>query len=101
MKKLFLDDMRSPFDTGYDVVRSVEEAIDYVNRYGCPDLIAFDYHLGFGRNVLPFVHYLVNEDISKNGKLIPKDFTYTVHSNDPRAKGRIWDVLGVYLESRT
>lgn len=100
MRKLFLDDLRTPFEKGYDVVRSNEEAIAYVKRYGCPEIIAFDYHLGFMTTVMPFVHFLIDEDIRKDGKFIPENFTYTVHSNDPRAKGKIGYILDAYLESR-
>ena len=100
MRKLFLDDLRTPFEPGYDIARSNDEAMAYVKRYGCPKIIAFDFHLGWFTTVIPFVKWLIDEDTQKKGTLIPKDFTYTVHSNDPKAEGKISMLLDAHLATK-
>ena len=42
MSKLYIDDMRRPPDTSWDLVHDVTEAIVYVSTNGCPDEISFD-----------------------------------------------------------
>jgi len=56
-KKLFLDDIRNPIDCTYyissgeiylelwDIVRSYNEFIDYIELNGVPDVISFDHDL--------------------------------------------------------
>jgi hypothetical protein len=46
MSKLFLDDMR-PAPSGWDLVRSYQEFVDYVDKLGVPQVISFDHDLGF------------------------------------------------------
>lgn len=46
MRKLFLDDSRLPPDFTWDVVRSYEEFIAYIELHGVPDVISFDHDLG-------------------------------------------------------
>jgi hypothetical protein len=45
MKKLFLDDIREPWDRTWDVVRSYDAFMKYIEQYGVPDVIAFDHDL--------------------------------------------------------
>jgi hypothetical protein len=44
--KLFLDDLRSPPDASWDVVRSYEEHVGHIESHGTPDVISFDHDLG-------------------------------------------------------
>ena len=66
MKKLFLDDVRVPYDCriymshrvgnkaevyimdGWSVVRSHNEFVDWVETNGLPDLVSFDHDLALG-----------------------------------------------------
>lgn len=45
MKKLFLDDVRNPPDSTWDVVRSYDAFVDYIEKNGVPDMISFDHDL--------------------------------------------------------
>jgi hypothetical protein len=45
MRKLFLDDVRKPYDHTWDVVRSHAAFVDFINEHGCPDVISFDHDL--------------------------------------------------------
>jgi len=47
VKKLFLDDIRLPPDDTWDVVRSYDEFVAYIEANGMPDVISFDHDLGF------------------------------------------------------
>lgn len=46
MTKLFLDDVREPFDNTWFVVRNFHTYVSYIKKYGVPDVIAFDHDLG-------------------------------------------------------
>lgn len=46
MAKLFLDDIRSPPDDSWTVVRSFQEFRNYILNNKMPDLISFDHDLG-------------------------------------------------------
>jgi hypothetical protein len=46
MKKLYLDDIRYPSKSdGWDIVRSYNQFVDYIQKNGLPDLISFDHDL--------------------------------------------------------
>lgn len=46
MKKLYLDDIRNPTTEGWDIVRSYDEFVNYIETNGVPDVISFDHDLG-------------------------------------------------------
>jgi hypothetical protein len=45
-RRLFLDDVRDPPDRSWDVVRSFDEFVRYIEAHGMPDEISFDHDLG-------------------------------------------------------
>lgn len=47
MKKLFLDDVRQPKELGWDVVRTYDAFVKYLDDNGCPDVVSFDHDLAF------------------------------------------------------
>ncbi len=55
MKKLFLDDIRKPYDSSWDLVKSYQQFVSYIETNGCPDVISFDHDLAWD-------HYPLNED---------------------------------------
>ena len=55
MSKLYIDDMRRPSDSSWDLVTDTASAIEYVSMYGCPDEISFDYCLADGKTIMPFI----------------------------------------------
>lgn len=46
MRKLFLDDTRNSPDNDWDVVRSYDEFVEYIETNGVPEIISFDHDLG-------------------------------------------------------
>jgi hypothetical protein len=44
-KKLYLDDIRTPKTEGWDIVRSYEEFVNYIEMNGIPDVVSFDHDL--------------------------------------------------------
>jgi hypothetical protein len=44
-KKLYLDDVRTPKSDGWDIVRSYDEFVNYIEINGVPDEISFDHDL--------------------------------------------------------
>jgi len=45
LKKLYLDDIRTPKTEGWDIVRSYDEFINYIKLNGAPDEVSFDHDL--------------------------------------------------------
>lgn len=45
LKKLYLDDIRTPKTDGWDIVRSYDEFVSYIETNGIPDIISFDHDL--------------------------------------------------------
>jgi hypothetical protein len=100
--KLYLDDIRSPCDDSFVVVRSVKEAIGFVLENGMPDFISFDHDLGCSNDgqIYPsgydFVKWLVEADMS--GAInISDDFSFAVHSQNPVGTKNIEALLNGYL----
>ena len=100
--KMFLDDIRDP-KNDYDViVRSYEEAINFVKENGIPTFISFDHDLGCDEmgNILKdgydFAKWLVDMDIENIHKF-PDNFTFEIHSANPIGKNHIKSILNNYL----
>lgn len=100
LKKLYIDDLRRPPDLTWDLAKSTSDAMDYVLLNGCPDMISFDYYLGGGQTIQPFVLWLIDEDKRQNGQLMPADFRFESHSSSPAGTAWINLKLGQYLLNR-
>lgn len=100
MSKLYIDDMRRPFDDSWDLVTDTASAIEYVTLYGCPDEISFDYCLANGLTVIPFIEWLIEEDKKQNGTFIPAHFQFDSHSSSLAGTAEIMRVLSGYLKNR-
>lgn len=100
--KLYLDDIRNPKSSEFKIVRSYEEAIDYVKAHGIPKYISFDHDLGCTESgkLLPsghdFAKWLVEMDIEKL-HTFPSDFKFNVHSANPIGRNNIQALLNNYL----
>ena len=91
---LFLDDERFPkTPRKWNIVRSVEEAKEYVLKNGCPSYISFDNDLQQKLEGIDFAHWLVEHDMDHEGCFIPKDFEFNVHSANVPASARIQSLL--------
>ena len=86
--KLFIDDERFPTKPDWFVARTSEQAITAIKNYGFPKEIAFDHDLGDDDTVINFLNFLPNYFIDTNTK-IPKDFKYSIHSQNPVGKENI------------
>ena len=98
MAKLYIDDMRQPPDSSWDLVRDTAEAIAYISQNGCPDEISFDYCLANGLTIMPFIDWLIERD--KKEKIIPKNFCFDSHSSSIAGTSEILRVFGGYLKTK-
>ena len=88
MKKLFIDDLRMPASADWTIVRSSQEAIDWLTKNGMPDMISFDHDLGGNDTAITIINWII--DGLLDGRLsLQDDFTYTVHSANPVGKENI------------
>ena len=100
--KLFIDDLRPIPDDSWVVVRSCQEACDYVSKHGVPSIISFDHDLGIKpdgteESAFTFAKWLVEQDL--DGKIdLSKDFTFKIHSANPVGRKNIEGLLQGYLD---
>jgi len=120
MKYLFLDDERMPRDVkwlliggvgswgaDWQIVRSFNEAKEWVLKNGFPDVISFDHDLGDahyygdysdGNTGMDFAKWLVEYDMDTN--TMPTDFKFTVHSMNPQGVINIETLMNNYIRFR-
>jgi len=102
-KKLYLDDIRVPQTDDFVVVRSFDEAVKYIQKFGIPNYISFDHDLGCDQNgtVLKtgydFAKFLIDCDLD-NTVIFPNNFVFNVHSANPIGKQNIENILNSYLK---
>ena len=97
--RLYIDDIRNPKTDGFEVVRTSQEAIDFMTENGCPEYISFDHDLGGDDTSMRVVHFMVDRDI-ENCDFIPDSFAFNVHSANPVGAGNITGLLNNYLDFR-
>lgn len=106
MKKLFLDDIRSPgmVYTGaeardFQVVRTYTEFVAYIDQNGLPDFISFDNDLGLDQNgeVAPDGYAAAKWLVYESG-LELRHLKFKVHSANPVAAEQIRGLLNNYLK---
>ena len=102
MTKLYLDDIREPDDADCIVVRSFDEATNFVLERGVPEFISFDHDLGcsddgqINHSGYDFARWLVESVIS--GLItISDDFTFAIHSQNPVGSKNIEMLLNRYM----
>ena len=120
MKYLFLDDERMPKDVtwvrignvghwgaDWQIVRSLQEAKDWVLKNGFPDVISFDHDLGLDHysgnysdktTGFDFAKWLVEYDMDTN--TMPSNFAFTVHSMNPVGVQNIRSLLDNYIRQK-
>ncbi len=99
--RLFLDDERDPPDDGQDwkIVRSVNEAMNFVFMHGFPAYVSFDNELGeIGCEGRDFAKWLIEEDI-ENGTM-PDNFAWYAHTQNPIARDAIDGILSAYMRHK-
>ena len=96
MRNLFIDDERFPnYDA--DIVRSSQEAIQYIQTNGMPDFISFDHDLGGDDTAMIVVDWIINSYLDNQLK-IKDDFRFGVHSQNPIGKKNIEVKLNRFLD---
>lgn len=101
MERLYIDDERNPkTNHNWVVVRTSEEAIEYLTRYGCPTYISFDHDLGGDDTSMIIVKWLIEMDIGMSNEFIPENFEFNVHSANPVGAKNIEGYLNSYLGQR-
>jgi hypothetical protein len=101
--KLFLDDERFPPNDGaeWHIVRTMGEAISYMEENGCPDFISWDHDLGQDEPTgYDLVNWMIDRDLDLEGSFIPKTFTFYVHSQNSVGVVNINSKLRSYLDFR-
>jgi hypothetical protein len=121
MKKLFLDDIRIPKDCAnglvpshlnkfyweneWNIVRSHNEFVDWINKNGLPDFISFDHDLADVHYTMDFSKHFHNQGTEKTGYDSAKwlgDYcidskcklpNFVVHSQNPVGKANIQGYL--------
>ena len=106
MKKLFLDDIRSPemvFDKtvakDFVVVRNYADFVKYIKQNGLPEFISFDNDLGLDENgeIAPD-GYAVAKWLVYESELDLQYLKFKVHSANPVAAEQIKGLLANYID---
>lgn len=101
MYKMFLDDERFPVTDDFTIVRSCGSAIKLMNEKGCPEYVSFDHDLGVIEETgFSLAVYMVEKDMDMEGKFIPENFQFYVHSQNPIGAEKIRHYLNSYLDYR-
>ena len=106
MKKLFLDDIRTidmiykkDMESEFDIVRSYDAFVDYIESNGLPPFISFDNDLGLNskgdlaKDGLEAAKWLVYKS-----DLDLRNLKFHVHSANPVAAEQIRGLLNNYIE---
>lgn len=106
MKKLFLDDVRTidmvyskSEESEFDIVRTYDAFVEYIQKNGLPDYISFDNDLGLGEDGkiapdgLAAAKWLVYES-----GLDLLHLKFKVHSANPVAAEQIRGLLNNYIK---
>ena len=96
--KIFLDDIRDPPDSTWEVVRTYSDAVELVHHSGFPDEVSFDHDLGTEKTGLDFAHFLIDLDLDSGA--MPGNFSYRIHSANPVGRANIEGLLEGYLRFR-
>ena len=101
MTSMYLDDERHPkTERDWFIVRTYNEALQYIVSHDCPSYISFDHDLGTEKTGYDFAKALVEFDLDSNMSYIPEDFEFNVHSANPVGRDNIRMYLTTYLEMR-
>lgn len=106
MKKLFLDDIRSidmvypkNLEQEFDIVRSYDAFVRYIQQNGLPDFISFDNDLGLDSDgKLAPDGYAAAKWLVYESDLDLSNLKYHVHSANPVAAKQIDGLLQNYIQ---
>lgn len=101
--KMFIDDERHPplsWTGSYVVIRTAEEAIEFMLIHECPIFISFDHDLGSGMSGYELAKFIIDVDLDQAGQFIPEGFRFEVHSMNPIGAANIRNLLSSYLAQK-
>lgn len=100
--RLYLDATTTPSEYFDAIVKSYDEAINFVENNGIPTFISFNHHLDSNyteystKSGYDFAKWLVAMDIDNIYKF-PIDFSFVIHGGDYVEKHHIETILNNYL----
>jgi hypothetical protein len=97
--RLFLDDVRE-VPNGFLVARDYVTAVHMMIGLDCPKVMSFDHDLGEEKSGYDVAWWMVEKDMDEDGKWIPRDFEYYVHSANPVGAENISKLFKNYLKMR-
>ncbi len=101
MYKLFLDDERFPpsHSGPWIILRSYDDALVWVEKFGFPYFVSFDNDLGDdSKEGWQFAQWLIDRDLDHGS--MPANFAFDVHSQNPVRRDDIKGRLDHYLYFR-
>ena len=100
---MYLDDIRIPVNDFDVIVRSFDDAVDFIRKNGIPSFISFDHDLGCNQkgeilqSGYDLAKWLVDMDIQNIHKF-PNNFKFDIHSANPIGKNNIRAILNNYIQ---
>lgn len=97
--KLFIDDERFPPGDGerWLIARNIVAVQQIIKHHGFPSFISFDHDLSINQPTgMDIAHWIVNHDMDFD--VIPPDFDFYVHSQNPVGAENIECLLRSYLK---
>ena len=94
MRKLYLDDERTPKTDGWVIVRNYHDFVEWITNNGIPDEVSFDHDLSDNKSGREYTGYDCAQWLCQycweNGLPIPK---WNVHSGNPVGRDNIQFIL--------
>ena len=94
--KLFIDDERYPVGDSWVIARTSNEAVEIIKEQGIPSFISFDHDLGGRDTSMIFIHKMI-DFVLDGDMMIPDDFDFYVHSQNPIGKQNIEGILKSFI----
>ena len=106
MKKLFLDDLRTiemvydkSMESEFDIVRTYQDFVHYIEMNGLPEFISFDNDLGLDKNgEVALDGYAAAKWLVYESGLDLRKMEFKVHSANPVAAEQIRGLLNNYIK---
>ena len=97
--KIFLDDERFPVENDMVIIRNFDDAISFMdNLIEGPSFVSFDNDLGpDSKEGYEVALWMIEKDLDNDGKWLPNDFEFFVHSQNPVRRDYINQLFFCYF----
>jgi hypothetical protein len=85
----------------WKIARNFAEAANLIDQFGLPSFVSFDHDLADGKDGISVAHLIVNTDLDAEGKALPEQFDFEVHSGNRVGRENIRSLLEGYLFSKS